>query len=98
MIRKLILLCLLSSIFFSFQRPPESWIRINLAGYKPQSIKVAVWGSKEETSIRNFELVDKATGKVVYENTAGEAYGQYGPFNQTYRLNFTAFTKPQYCL
>lgn len=70
-----------------------SWIRINLAGYKPESIKVAVWGSKENASIQRFELVDKNTGKVVYEAAAGNAYGQYGPFQQTYRLNFTTFRK-----
>ena len=94
MIRKLLLSCLLSAAFFSFETQPESWIRINLAGYKPQGIKVAVWGTKDATTLQKFELVDKATGKVVYENSAGRAFGAYGPFQQTYRLNFTNFNKP----
>jgi hypothetical protein len=94
MIRKIILSCVLSSVFFSFKTQPESWIRINLSGYKPQGVKVAVWGSKEDASIRDFQLVDKATGKVVFQNKAGDAYGEYGPFRQTYRLNFSTFNKP----
>ena len=90
-----ILICLpLIFVFFSFHVEPESWIRINLAGYKPQGIKVAVWGCKELTTIRDFELVDKSSGKVVYKGKAGKSYGAYGPFAQTYRLHFTTFTTP----
>lgn len=73
---------------------PQAWIRINLAGYKPASIKVAVWGCKEDAALERFQLIDNSTGKVVYENRAGDAYGAYGPFRQTYRLDFTAFKKP----
>ncbi|HEX8037861.1 MAG TPA: glycoside hydrolase family 9 protein, partial [Chryseosolibacter sp.] len=80
--------------FLSFQSPTKSWIRINLAGYKPDGIKVAVWGSKEDISVARFQLVDAQTGNVVYENEAGKAYGEYGPFKQTYRLNFTSFKRP----
>jgi endoglucanase len=95
MIRKLLIPCFLLCLCMSFQPPPpQGWIRSNLVGYKPEGIKVAVWGSKENTSIRSFQLVDKATGKVVYENKAGKAYGSYGPFQQTYRLDFSKYTKP----
>lgn len=93
MIRILPLILLLSAALLSFQTQPESWIRINLAGYKPQGIKVAVWGSKESSTIEKFELVDKATGKVVFESGAGQAFGAYGPFQQTYRLTFTSYNK-----
>lgn len=92
MIRSLFLLTLLAGLC-SFQSQPRSWIRINLAGYKPDAVKVAVWGAKEDIQLDRFQVVDKATGKVVYENNAGKAYGKYGPFVQTYRLNFTAFKK-----
>jgi hypothetical protein len=78
----------------SLQTRPAAWIRINLAGYKPGGIKVAVWGSKENATIDNFQVIDKTTGKVVYENKAGNPYGPYGPFHQTYRLDFSAFKKP----
>lgn len=32
------------------------WIRINQLGYLPQSVKVAVFMSEEETNIENFFL------------------------------------------
>lgn len=79
---------------FSFNEKPASWIRINLAGYKPESVKVAVWGSKDAAAIRNFQLVNQVTGKVVYTGKAGKPYGKYGPFAATYRLDFTPFNKP----
>ncbi|MDQ2657991.1 MAG: cellulase, partial [Bacteroidota bacterium] len=92
--RKIFLLVPLMLIFFSFQSQPPSWIRINLAGYKPQGIKVAVWGSKEMATIKRFQLIDKSTGKVAFEGKAGNAFGEYGPFAQTYRLDFSKFTRP----
>lgn len=94
MIRKIIFTGVLLPLFLSFQTRPESWIRINLAGYKPQGLKIAVCGSKENITLHNFQVVDKTTGKVVYKNKAGKPFGAYGPFRQTYRLDFSAFTKP----
>lgn len=68
-------------------------IRINQLGYGPESIKVAVWGSlEEERSIQNFSIIDAHTNKEVFSSDAGESYGAYGPFKQSYRLNFSAFT------
>src|SRR6478672_6205255 len=29
-----------------------------------------------------------------FSDSAGRAFGSYGPFKQTYRLNFSSFTKP----
>jgi hypothetical protein len=73
---------------------PASWIRINQLGYLPQGTKAAVWASKENKSISIFHLVDVATGKKVFTGKAGTAFGAYGPFQQSYRLNFSAFKKP----
>jgi endoglucanase len=72
----------------------QAWIRINLLGYKPAGTKVAIWCSKEQKTISVFELIDVSNGKKVYEGKTGKAFGAYGPFSQTYRLNFSAFTKP----
>lgn len=94
MIRKIALCTLVLFIFLCFQKKPAAWIRINLAGYKPDALKVAVWGCKEAASLQGFELVDKTSGRVVYKNKAGKSYGAYGPFLQTYRLDFSAFKKP----
>ena len=79
----------------AFYKPVnQSWIRINQLGYLPAGKKVAVWCSKNDETIQQFQLVDSATGKVVYTGNAGKAFGAYGPFTQTYRLNFSAFNKP----
>jgi len=84
------------AILFSFDKKNENntWIRINQLGYTPQGIKVAVWCSKTETNISSFSLIDSATGKIVFTNNAGKNFGAYGPFKNTYRLNFSSFKKP----
>ena len=82
---------------FSFSHKPTketSWIRINHLGYEPNGVKVAIWCSKEITSTKNFELVESATNKIVFTANAGKAFGAYGPFKQTHRLNFSSFRKP----
>jgi len=82
-------------LLFSFKKNAEnnSWIRINQLGYTPQGIKVAVWCSKGETAISTFSLVDSATKKIVFTGKAGKNFGNYGPFKNTYRLNFSSFKK-----
>jgi peptidoglycan/xylan/chitin deacetylase (PgdA/CDA1 family) len=72
----------------------SAWIRINQLGYPTTGIKVAVWGSKLPARITSFSLVDAASDKVVYTASAGKAFGNYGPFAETYRLNFSAFSIP----
>lgn len=71
-----------------------SWIRINQLGYLPDGIKTAVWCSKESKEVKTFQLVDAATKTIVFSGSAGKAFGVYGPFTQTYRLQFSAFKKP----
>ncbi|WP_255594017.1 glycoside hydrolase family 9 protein [Pontibacter sp. HSC-14F20] len=71
-----------------------AWIRINQLGYTPAGIKVAVWGSKSKGKLKRFQLVDAASGQVVYKGKAGQAFGAYGPFEESYRLQFTEFNKP----
>src|SRR4051812_49060171 len=88
------LLVLLTIIFPFGKQKDSSWIRINLLGYQPNGIKVAVWCSKDQTAIKDFQLVDSSTGKIAFQKSAGNAFGAYGPFTQTYRLNFSAFKKP----
>jgi endoglucanase len=84
------------AILFSFDKKNESntWIRINQLGYTLQGIKVAVWCSKSETNISSFSLIDSATGKIVFTNDAGKNFGAYGPFKNTYLLNFSSYKKP----
>ena len=78
----------------SSKQKPESWIRINLLGYQPQSSKTAIWCSKNENSISKFQLIDANSSKIVFESNAGNAFGSYGPFKQTYRLDFSSYNTP----
>lgn len=85
-----------AAVFFLFiasgkRETEHAWIRINLLGYKPGGTKVAVWCSKENKSITSFRLIDASTGKIVFNASAGKSFGSYGPFIQTYRLNFSSF-------
>lgn len=52
-------------IFISFNlvAAEDSWIRVNLLGYKPESMKVAVWVGKNRTDISSFILVDVMSEK-----------------------------------
>ncbi|CAM3702629.1 glycoside hydrolase family 9 protein [Pontibacter korlensis] len=72
----------------------QSWVRINQLGYTPSGVKVAVWVSKSPQQLKQFELVDATTNKVVFKGSAGESFGAYGPFEQSCRLNFTTFNQP----
>lgn len=72
----------------------QQYIRINQLGYKPNSVKVAVWCSLDETAIEDFEIMDMGTGKRVFAGKAGKSFGAYGPFKNSYRLNFSEFSQP----
>ena len=93
---QLILILLTAGFIFSFTKNENEtqWIRINQLGYTPQGIKVAVWCSKDDMSIHNFDLIDSASGKKVFTNKSGRSFGAYGPFTNTYRLNFSTFKRP----
>jgi endoglucanase len=71
----------------------QACIRINQLGYLPDGVKVAVWGAKQNQSLQTFQVVDARKHKVAYQAEAGKAFGAYGPFGQTYRLQFSAFKK-----
>jgi peptidoglycan/xylan/chitin deacetylase (PgdA/CDA1 family) len=86
-----------------FQNPPQTtaWIRINQLGYKPGGVKVAVWCGKQQLAIGNlpvgrqgWQLVNANTNEIVFSAKFEKPFGAYGPFSQTYRLNFSSFNKP----
>lgn len=69
----------------------ESWIRINLLGYQPSSSKNAIWATKGQEIPSSFEILDEKSKKVVYSSKQIKAFGAYGPFAKTARLNFSDF-------
>ncbi len=69
----------------------QSWIRINLLGYLPASVKVAVLVSKDRISLTEFELHHALTGEVLYKSARIKSFGRYGAFESTFRLDFSDF-------
>jgi peptidoglycan/xylan/chitin deacetylase (PgdA/CDA1 family) len=85
------------------QQSQTSWIRINQLGYSTKGIKIAVWcGKTDPDSLRlaigdlraGWELRDAATDKAVISGSLGHDFGWYGPFKETYRIDFSTFNKP----
>ncbi|MFC6100569.1 glycoside hydrolase family 9 protein [Olivibacter domesticus] len=74
------------------EKTQESVIRINQLGYTPKGMKIAVWGALTAHSISDFTVIEAKTNKIVFKQQAGNEYGTYGPFKQTYRLDFTSFS------
>ena len=90
-ILSLFFICLLQ---LGFTQNTKEFIRINQLGYTTKGVKVAVWCSMNNNVINSFSLIDAATNAVVFKHNAGKGFGGYGPFNQTYRLQFSQFIKP----
>lgn len=85
----LLLLVLIASTIL----PQESWIRINQLGYLNKSKKVAVLVSKIKLNPTSFQIIDERSQKPVWQGSSIKAYGKYGPFTSTFRLDFSYFTR-----
>jgi len=90
------LLCLLFGAvgLASAGQSPSAWIRVNQLGYLPQGPKAAVYVTTDETTGDvEFELVDQATGISVWRSRSTRTFGAYGPFRNTWRLDFSAYER-----
>ena len=76
----LVLLCALSA-------HADEWIRINLLGYLPQSIKVAVFMSEEGTDIQSFQIFNAQTDKLERTIPAVRQTGEWGNMKSLYCLS-----------
>jgi peptidoglycan/xylan/chitin deacetylase (PgdA/CDA1 family) len=92
--KKSLAIFLLPLLAFIEKNDSQSWIRINQLGYTPNGLKVAIWCSKGIESIKTFQLIDAGTQKQVFQFSAGNGFGAYGPFAQTFRLDFSGFHTP----
>ncbi|MEZ0486388.1 glycoside hydrolase family 9 protein [Fibrella aquatica] len=90
----LLLLLLTSTALIPAHQEPAAVIRVNLLGYRPASPKVAVWASFTDIALADCQLVDELTGESVLSVQVGSAFGAYGPFKQTYRLDFSSVNTP----
>lgn len=87
-------IALASLLIIGCQQPDKKgWVRINQLGYLPNSIKVAVFGTKYDAGITSFSIHDASTDEEVYSSEKVDAKGSYGPFSNSYRLDFSEFEK-----
>ncbi len=75
------------------QRKAVTCIRINQLGYTPAGLKIAVLGCTEKIIAQNFSLINADNKNEMFSAPLGGDFGNYGPFNNTYRLDFSAFSK-----
>ncbi len=88
-----IFFCILISTFLtSLSFAQKTWIRINQLGYLEESIKVAVFISKENLKLDSFELINAEINESVFKGKP-VSYGKYGNFETTYRLDFSDYEK-----
>jgi endoglucanase len=76
-------------LFSSCNNHDNEWIRINQLGYRINDIKVAVFISREEISLKSFRLVDAISGKSVMVKKDIESSETMEPFKSCYRLSFS---------
>jgi endoglucanase len=83
---------LLAFIFLQITLSAQtSWIRINQIGYLTDDVKMAVLVSKDSQLLANgFEVCDAFTEQTVLKSTQIQAFGQWGAFEKTFRLTFSA--------
>ena len=79
-----------------FSKVEDAWIRVNQLGYSQSAVKVAVLVSKNTSNKihSSFQLIDSISNQEVFEGRVSESFGAYGPFSESYRLNFSKFTTP----
>ena len=64
-------------------------IRINQLGYLPQSVKVAVYLSDEDTQFDTFTVYQTLTGEAVFSGKTTKADGTVWGKKSAYRLDFS---------
>ncbi len=79
-------------VFMSFNVfAAEVYIRVNHAGYFPTDIKAAVAFSKTDFVIKEFEIIDYYTNKIIYKSNNVKEYKDFWGYKKGYRLYFTNF-------
>jgi hypothetical protein len=72
---------------------PATVIRINQLGYLPDAPKVAVACALEPVTIASFTVID-INGRRVFGPAPAQQAGEFGPCQQTYRLDFSTLRTP----
>jgi endoglucanase len=72
----------------------QSWIRINQLGYLPESVKVAVFISINQVSVKKFTLHDAITERIVFSGKPEVCSGEEWGMRSAARLNFSEVESP----
>ncbi|TKK69311.1 glycoside hydrolase [Ilyomonas limi] len=91
--KKISCLLVICCVYFLANAQTTAYIRINQLGYPLKGIKVAVLGSTNAEVFKHFTLMDAVTKQPVFEGSTGSSFGKYGPFTNTYRLDFSFYKK-----
>jgi len=87
--KKTVPILILFFTLLSCNRGKDRWIRINQLGYRTRDIKVAVFISPKNISLKSFRVIDAGTGKIVLDTTGIVRTEALVPFKSCYRLPFT---------
>lgn len=87
----MLLILLLVGATFGYSQ--TAWVRINQAGYLPQTPKVAVFLSSEPIALKSFTVREAKTDKVVFKGKPAERNAQLWGMKSAYRLPFSSFDK-----
>lgn len=88
---KIVQFFLLVILILNNEASANSWIRINQLGYEPDAIKVAVLISEEKIIVKNFQIVDAISGKIVFKSSKVKETGEWYKFKSSFRLDFSNF-------
>src|SRR3989339_122501 len=89
----LLMIFLLMAVF-TYATEPQSWIRVNQAGYLPSDIKVAVFISLSGNTKPDFELFEALTGKRIYTGTGKIVNASLWGMKNAYRMDFSKVNNP----
>lgn len=87
---------LLFFFIFSAAYAQSSWIRVNQVGYLEDDVKVAVWISKQNYTITEFNVINTGTGECFFTGSGSDIRhtGKQPAFESSARLDFTALEIP----
>lgn len=71
----------------------QTHIRVNQVGFKPNDVKTGVVMSQDNLDGATFTVVDDIKRTVAYTGKLGNNRGKFGNFANTYKFDFTGFTK-----
>ncbi|HTY59028.1 MAG TPA: glycoside hydrolase family 9 protein [Bacteroidota bacterium] len=89
--------CLLSLVLMlalPHEGSSQAVIRINQAGYTPRSVKCALLCCDTPAGApREFDVCDALTESVLWTSRSVTPCGAWGPFRETYRLDFSPYAR-----